>query len=228
MDKASLVLSLGADFRLLGGDHTMLKSKVPVVCCRRSSHGVREEPDVAQSLRVPPEQGDARRRPSAIRMPYGDLVKQRMQRYGSLADLLANKCTVEEMEEYEPHIVNGTIIYAGVDYQDILRQAEKEADVIVWDGGNNDMSFYLPDLTIHGGRSPQAGTRDDLLSRRDQCASCRCHCGEQGRFRGKGKCGDGDQECQDDQTPMHRSSRRIQAISVEDAFDHPGEERSRC
>jgi predicted GTPase len=71
-----------------------------------------------------------------------------MQRYGSLADLLANKCTVEEMEEYEPHIVNGTIIYAGVDYQDILRQAEKEADVIVWDGGNNDMSFYQPDLTI--------------------------------------------------------------------------------
>ncbi len=81
-------------------------------------------------------------------MPYGDLVKQKVQRYSSLEDLKKYECTVEEMEEYEPHIVNGTIIYAGVDYEAILREAEKEADVIVWDGGNNDMSFYQPDLTI--------------------------------------------------------------------------------
>lgn len=81
-------------------------------------------------------------------MPYGDLVKQKVQRYQTLDDLVRFECTVEEMEEYEPHIVNGTIIYAGVDYEAILRQAEKEADVIVWDGGNNDMSFYKPDLTI--------------------------------------------------------------------------------
>ena len=81
-------------------------------------------------------------------MPYGDLVKQRVQRYATLADLVKFECTVEEMEEYEPHIVNGTIIYAGVDYGAILREAEKEADVIVWDGGNNDMSFYKPNLTI--------------------------------------------------------------------------------
>ena len=81
-------------------------------------------------------------------MPYGDLVEQKVQRYASIADLRKHKCTVEEMEEYEPHIVQGTIIYAGVDYEAILRQAEKEADVIVWDGGNNDMSFYKPDLTI--------------------------------------------------------------------------------
>jgi predicted GTPase len=81
-------------------------------------------------------------------MPYGDLVKQKVQRYASLADLTKHKCTVEEMEEYEPHIVEGTIIYAGVDYEAILRQAEKEADVIVWDGGNNDLPFYKPDLTI--------------------------------------------------------------------------------
>jgi predicted GTPase len=81
-------------------------------------------------------------------MPYGDLVKQKVQRYQTLDDLVKFECTVEEMEEYEPHIVHGTIIYAGVDYEAILRQAEQEADVIVWDGGNNDMSFYLPDLTI--------------------------------------------------------------------------------
>jgi predicted GTPase len=81
-------------------------------------------------------------------MPYGDLVKQKIQRYSSLEDLQKYDCTVEEMEEYEPHIVNGTIIYAGVDYEAILREAEKEADVIVWDGGNNDTPFYRPDLTI--------------------------------------------------------------------------------
>jgi predicted GTPase len=81
-------------------------------------------------------------------MPYGDLVKQRVQRYASIDDLHRFHCTVEEMEEYEPHIVEGTVIYAGVDYEAILRQAEKEADVIVWDGGNNDMSFFRPDLTI--------------------------------------------------------------------------------
>jgi predicted GTPase len=81
-------------------------------------------------------------------MPYGDLVKQKVQRFASIDDLRRHKCTVEEMEEYEPHIVEGTIIYAGVDYEAILRQAEKEADVIVWDGGNNDMSFYRADLTI--------------------------------------------------------------------------------
>jgi predicted GTPase len=81
-------------------------------------------------------------------MPYGDLVKQKVQRYASIADLKKFKCTVEEMEEYEPHIVEGTIIYAGVDYEAILRKAEKEADVIIWDGGNNDMPFYKPDLTI--------------------------------------------------------------------------------
>jgi predicted GTPase len=81
-------------------------------------------------------------------MPYGDLAEQKVQRFARLEDLEKHKCTIEEMEEYEPHIVNGTIIYAGVDYEAILREAEKEADVIVWDGGNNDMSFYKPDLTI--------------------------------------------------------------------------------
>ncbi len=87
---------------------------------------------------------------AAIRhpMPYGDLEKQKVQRYGSLADLKKHKCTIEEMEEYEPHIVEGIIIYAGVDYGAILEQAQAEADVILWDGGNNDLPFYKPDMAI--------------------------------------------------------------------------------
>jgi predicted GTPase len=87
---------------------------------------------------------------AAIRhpMPYGDLAKQKVQRFGSVADLKKHNCTIEEMEEYEPHITTGTIIYAGVDYEAILREAEKEADVILWDGGNNDIPFYKPDLWI--------------------------------------------------------------------------------
>jgi predicted GTPase len=81
-------------------------------------------------------------------MPYGDLEKQKVQRFATIADLKKNKCTIEEMEEYEPHIMNGTVVYAGVDYEAIIRQAEKEADIILWDGGNNDFPFYKPDLTI--------------------------------------------------------------------------------
>ena len=81
-------------------------------------------------------------------MPYGNLEKQRVQRFGSIADLKKHQCTIEEIEEYEPHIVSGTIIYAGVDYGDILAQAQEEADVVLWDGGNNDTPFYKPDLHI--------------------------------------------------------------------------------
>ncbi len=87
---------------------------------------------------------------AAIRhpMPYGDLVKQKVQRFASYADLDKHECTIEEREEYEPHLDNGVIVYAGVDYEDILRQAEKEVDVVLWDGGNNDFSFYMSDLAI--------------------------------------------------------------------------------
>ena len=147
MDKASLVLSLGADFSFLGTGQTMLRSKVPViavVAVRTGSGKSQTSRKVCSLLRSRGKRVVAIRHP----MPYGDLVKQKVQRFGSLQDLVTHKCTVEEMEEYEPHIVEGTIIYAGVDYEAILRQAEKEADVIVWDGGNNDMSFYRPDLTI--------------------------------------------------------------------------------
>ncbi len=147
MSKASLVMSLGADFKVLGTKETMLRSKVPViavVAVRTGSGKSQTSRKVCGTLRGRGLRVVAVRHP----MPYGDLVKQKVQRYASIDDLIKFKCTVEEMEEYEPHIVQGTIIYAGVDYEAILRQAEKEADVIVWDGGNNDMSFYRPDLTI--------------------------------------------------------------------------------
>ena len=147
MDKASMVMALGADFTVLGGRQTMIPSKVPViavVAVRTGSGKSQTSRRVCSHLRRCGKRVVAVRHP----MPYGDLVKQRVQRYATLEDLVKYRCTVEEMEEYEPHIVEGTIIYAGVDYEAILRQAEKEADVIVWDGGNNDMSFYRADLTI--------------------------------------------------------------------------------
>jgi predicted GTPase len=147
MSIGAKVMAAGADFKLLGTRHTMLKSSVPViaiVAVRTGAGKSQTSRKVSDLLRSMGKRVVAIRHP----MPYGDLVKQRVQRYESLKDLETFQCTVEEMEEYEPHIVNGTIIYAGVDYEAILRQAEKEADVIIWDGGNNDMSFYKPDLTI--------------------------------------------------------------------------------
>jgi predicted GTPase len=147
MSKAALVVAAGADFKLQGARPTMLKSTVPViavVAVRTGAGKSQTSRKVCELLRAAGKKVVAIRHP----MPYGDLVKQKVQRYSSLEDLKKFECTVEEMEEYEPHIVNGTIIYAGVDYEAILREAEKEADVIVWDGGNNDMSFYQPDLTI--------------------------------------------------------------------------------
>lgn len=147
MTKASEVNALGAGFKLLGAKHTMLESKVPViavVAVRTGSGKSQTSRKVCNILREKGLRVVAVRHP----MPYGDLVKQKVQRYASIDDQKKFECTIEEMEEYEPHITNGTIIYAGVDYEAILREAEKEADVIVWDGGNNDTSFYRPDLTI--------------------------------------------------------------------------------
>jgi predicted GTPase len=147
MMKASAVMAAGADFKVLGARTTMIKSTKPViavVAVRTGAGKSQTSRKVCDLLSAMGKQVVAVRHP----MPYGDLVKQKVQRYGTLDDLVKNECTVEEMEEYEPHIVNGTIIYAGVDYEAILRDAEKEADVVVWDGGNNDMSFYKPDLTI--------------------------------------------------------------------------------
>ena len=147
MHKASTVLAAGADFRLLGANATMLKAKVPVisVCAVRTGSGKSQT-----SRRIAGILRDMGKRVVAIRhpMPYGDLVKQACQRFATYEDMNRHKCTIEEREEYEPHIDRGVIVYAGVDYEQILRAAEQEADVILWDGGNNDMSFYRPDLNI--------------------------------------------------------------------------------
>ncbi len=147
MERASIANAAGADFTVLGIRETMLKSTVPViavVAIRTGSGKSQTSRKVCNLLRAMGKKVVAIRHP----MPYGDLVKQKVQRFGSIEDMRRHQCTIEEMEEYEPHIVNGTIIYAGVDYEAILREAEKEADIIVWDGGNNDTSFYKPDLTI--------------------------------------------------------------------------------
>jgi predicted GTPase len=147
MHKASIALANGADFRLMGPKTTMLKAKVPVVgvCAVRTGSGKSQTSrQVAKILKSRGLNVAAIRHP----MPYGDLTKQVCERFASYEDLDRYDCTIEEREEYEPHIDNGIIVYAGVDYEVILRQAEQEADVIVWDGGNNDLSFYKPDLTI--------------------------------------------------------------------------------
>ena len=147
MTKASIVNAAGVSFRLLGADETMIKSKKPVIsiiAVRTGCGKSQTSRKVVQILK------DAGKKVVSIRhpMPYGDLVKQKVQRFGSLADLKKHKCTIEEMEEYEPHIAMGSVIYAGVDYGAILAEAEKEADIIIWDGGNNDIPFYKSDLTF--------------------------------------------------------------------------------
>ncbi|MDI6847021.1 MAG: cyclic 2,3-diphosphoglycerate synthase [Candidatus Bathyarchaeia archaeon] len=147
MHKASIALANGADFRLMGPKTTMLKAKVPVVsvCAVRTGSGKSQTSrQVAKILKSKGLRVVVIRHP----MPYGDLKEQICQRFASYEDLDKHECTIEEREEYEPHVDNGIIVYAGVDYEKILREAEKEADVIVWDGGNNDLPFYKPDLHI--------------------------------------------------------------------------------
>lgn len=146
MNKGAIVNAAGADFKLLSPKHTMIKSKKPViaVCAIRTGCGK------SQFSRKIFEILSKKVRVAAIRhpMPYGDLVKQRCQRFASYDDLDKYECTIEEREEYEPYIDMKGVIYAGVDYQEILNEAENEADVIIWDGGNNDYPFYKPDLHI--------------------------------------------------------------------------------
>ncbi|MBS1249924.1 MAG: Cyclic 2,3-diphosphoglycerate synthetase [Chloroflexi bacterium] len=147
MHKASEVLAAGADFRMMGLNTTQIKSTKPVVsvCAVRTGCGKSQTTRrVAQILIAMGYQVAVIRHP----MPYGDLAKQAVQRYAELADLDKHECTIEEREEYEPHIVNDVIVYAGVDYEAILRQAEEEADIILWDGGNNDTPFYVSDFHI--------------------------------------------------------------------------------
>jgi predicted GTPase len=147
MHKASAVLAAGADFRLMGLDSTLIKSTKPVVsvCAVRTGSGKSQTTRrVSVILREMGFKVAAIRHP----MPYGDLVKQAVQRYAKIEDLDLHDCTIEEREEYEPHIENGVIVYAGVDYEAILRKAESEVDIILWDGGNNDLPFYVADFSI--------------------------------------------------------------------------------
>jgi predicted GTPase len=147
MHKGSEVLAAGANFELLGPTETMLKATVPVVavCAVRTGSGKSQTTRaIAGALK------DEGKRVVAVRhpMPYGNLEAQRVQRYATLEDLDRYDTTIEEREEYEPHITSGTVIYAGVDYGDILEQAQAECDVLLWDGGNNDLPFYAPDVHV--------------------------------------------------------------------------------
>ncbi len=147
MHKASQVLATGADFLFLGPLVTTLQARVPVVavCAVRTGSGKSQTTRrVAEILHQLGKRLVVVRHP----MPYGNLVKQACQRFATYADLDKHDCTIEEREEYEPHLDRGTIVYAGVDYLQILREAEQEADVILWDGGNNDLPFYHPDVHI--------------------------------------------------------------------------------
>jgi predicted GTPase len=147
MSKGSEVIANGAAFSIAGAEPTMIASKKPLVaiCAARTGCGKSQT-----TRRVSQVLQDMGKKVVAIRhpMPYGDLARQACQRFADYKDLDKHKCTIEEREEYEPHIDRGVIVYAGVDYEMILREAEKEADVIIWDGGNNDMSFYKADLYI--------------------------------------------------------------------------------
>jgi predicted GTPase len=147
MHKASLVMAAGADFRLMGLKSTQIRSQKPVVsvCAVRTGSGKSQTTRrVSLILRRLGYRVAAIRHP----MPYGDLVKQAVQRFADYSDLDRNECTIEEREEYEPHLDNWVIVYSGVDYEKILRQAEQEVDIVLWDGGNNDFSFYVSDLSI--------------------------------------------------------------------------------
>jgi len=147
MHLASRAVAADADFWFLGTEHTQIKSSVPVISVCAVRTGCGKSPVsrlVAEELR------GLGRKPVVIRhpMPYGDLARQAVQRFATMDDLDLQQCTIEEREEYEPHLREGTVVYAGVDYEKIVRQAEKEADVILWDGGNNDTPFYVSDLEI--------------------------------------------------------------------------------
>ena len=147
MHLASRVVASGADFWLLSSSRTQLKSSVPVISICAVRTGCGKSPVgrlVASELRREGQRVVVVRHP----MPYGDLAAQAVQRFAVMEDLDRHQCTIEEREEYEPHLREGTIVYAGVDYGRILRQAEKEADVVLWDGGNNDTPFYESDLQV--------------------------------------------------------------------------------
>ena len=147
MSKSAEVIAAGASFKILGYEQTAIKSIKPVIAVVAVRTGAGKS---QTSRKITEILKELNKKTVAIRhpMPYGDLAKQKTQRFGTISDLKKNKCTIEEMEEYEPYVSQGHVIYAGVDYGEILSKAEKEADVILWDGGNNDMPFYKADLVI--------------------------------------------------------------------------------
>jgi predicted GTPase len=147
MAMSAIVNAAGADFMLIGPKQTQVKSTKPLIAVCAVRTGCGKSQTSRRVIEILMKQG---LKVVAIRhpMPYGDLNEQKVQRFATVEDLKKHKCTIEEMEEYEPHVVRGNVIYAGVDYEAILREAEKEADVILWDGGNNDFSFYATDLCI--------------------------------------------------------------------------------
>lgn len=147
MERSSLVNAAGADFVLLGTKSTMIKSQKPLISITAVRTGSGKSQTARRVCNILKNKG---KKLAVIRhpMPYGNLAEQEWQRFGTYEDLDRHKCTIEEREEYEPHIDNGTVVYAGVDYEKILRKAEEESDIIIWDGGNNDFSFYQPDLSI--------------------------------------------------------------------------------
>lgn len=147
MAVGAIVNANGADFLLIGPKETMIESTKPVIAVGAVRTGCGKSQTSRRIIESLMEHGI---KVVAIRhpMPYGDLVAQKVQRFATIDDLKKHNCTIEEMEEYEPHVVRGNVIYAGVDYEAILREAEKEADVILWDGGNNDFPFYKPDLMV--------------------------------------------------------------------------------
>ena len=147
MTKGSIVNAAGASFSMLGTNGTMVASTKPIIAVIAVRTGAGKSQTSRKVVRVLRDHG---KKVVSVRhpMPYGDLVKQKIQRFGSLEDLKIHNCTIEEIEEYEPHIAMGSVIYSGVDYEAILREAEKEADVIIWDGGNNDIPFYKSDLVF--------------------------------------------------------------------------------
>lgn len=149
MQLASRVLSSGADFSILSPQHTQVKSSKPVISVLAVRTGCGKSQTTRRVVEILKNELGVKRVVSIRHpMPYGDLAIQAVQRFAKISDLEKHKCTIEEMEEYEPHIEAGNVIYSGVDYEAIMRQAEQEADVVLWDGGNNDPSFYHSDLTI--------------------------------------------------------------------------------
>ena len=173
MHEASTALSNGPDFRLMGPLTTMLKAKVPVisVCATRTGAGKSQTSrKVAEILKNFGYRIVVVRHP----MPYCNLSAEAVQRFASYEDLDKYACTIEEREEYEPHILRENTVYAGVDYDRILVEAENEADIIVWDGGNNDLPFYKPDLHIVVADPHRPGARTEISSWRNKPENGQC------------------------------------------------------